>query len=150
MILKNLLLLIMATINNSWVFYIIKNQHYTYAGVSPKPFKRLRQHNGEIKGGAKYTTSKGPGWQHICIVEGFDNKIQAMQFEWAVKHEPPRNSGGIYSRLRKLIAVCNKDKWTSNSQNAIDIPLIINWIDKPIDISYSFTGNITETYNEFL
>ena len=38
-----------------WYFYIIKNNNFTYAGVSPYPERRLRQHNGEISGGAKYT-----------------------------------------------------------------------------------------------
>ena len=28
-----------------WYFYIIKNNNYTYAGVSPDPNRRLRQHN---------------------------------------------------------------------------------------------------------
>ena len=48
-------------------------------GVSPDPIRRLRQHNGEIKGGAKYTTSKGCGWKHICLISGFEDKIQAMR-----------------------------------------------------------------------
>ena len=28
-----------------WIFYIISNNNYTYAGVSPDPERRLRQHN---------------------------------------------------------------------------------------------------------
>ena len=35
------------------VFLYYKNNNCTYAGVSPDPVKRLRKHNGEIKG-AKY------------------------------------------------------------------------------------------------
>ena len=57
-----------------WIFYIIKNGNSTYAGVSPDPVRRLRQHNGEIKGGAKYTRSKGPGWGYVCFVK--DSKIK--------------------------------------------------------------------------
>ena len=57
--------------DKKWVFYIIHNRGATYAGVSPDPVRRLRQHNGEIVGGAKYTTGKGPGWEHICLVRGF-------------------------------------------------------------------------------
>ena len=49
-------------LENNWVFYIIQNKQFTYAGVSPDPIRRLRKHNGEISGGAKYTLSKGPGW----------------------------------------------------------------------------------------
>lgn len=116
--------------NEPWTFYIIQNKNFTYAGVSPDPTRRLRQHNGEIVGGAKYTTSKGPGWRHICLVNGFRNKIEAMQFEWAVKHMPPRNAGGILNRIHKLYLTCCKDKWTSKSPNACDVPLTIYWNEK--------------------
>ena len=134
---------------SEWVFYLIKNNNYTYAGVSPDPIRRLRQHNGEIKGGAKYTTSKGPGWTHICLVKGFQDKIQSMQFEWAVKHAPPRNAGGIINRTQKLISVCSKERWTSNAPLAKDIPLEICWIDKPncniINLPHYITQNYLET-----
>ena len=110
-----------------WQFYLIKNGPYTYAGVSPDPEKRLRKHNGEISGGAKYTTGKGPGWMHICLVKGFPTKIEALQFEWAVKHAPPRNVGGIKSRVTKLYNTLCKEKWTSKSPLAETIPLIIEW-----------------------
>ena len=43
---------------DEWVYYIIENKKDTYVGVSNNAEKRLRAHNGEIKGGAKYTTSK--------------------------------------------------------------------------------------------
>lgn len=114
--------------DKKWYFYLIYNNNYTYAGVSPEPERRLRQHNGEICGGAKYTTSKGPGWKHLCIINGFQNKIQSMQFEWAVKHVPPRNAGGIKNRIQKLFSILNKDKWTSKSPNANTVPLNIRWM----------------------
>ena len=113
--------------DNNWVFYIIQNKNYTYAGVSPTPIKRLRQHNSEIKGGAKYTTSKGEGWEHICLVKGFNNKIEALQFEWAVKHAPPRNKGGIESRIKKLFDIINKERWTSNGPLANEVKLNIHF-----------------------
>ena len=110
-----------------WFFYIIQNGKFTYAGVSPDPVQRLRKHNGEIKGGAKYTTSKGAGWKHVCIVSGFQTKIQALQFEWAVKHHPPRNLGGITMRLKKLKEVMAKERWTSKSPLASTVPLTVTY-----------------------
>jgi predicted GIY-YIG superfamily endonuclease len=119
-----------------WVFYIIQNRGCTYAGVSPDPVKRLRKHNGEIGGGAKYTLSKGPGWTHVCLVHGFQTKIQALQFEWAVKHVPPRNEGGLINRLKKLYTVLHKANWTSKSPNASGVPLLLEWkIQVPPDIA---------------
>ena len=113
-----------------WFFYIIQNKNCTYAGVSPDPIRRLRQHNGEIKGGAKYTISKGPGWKHVCIVSGFQTKIQSMQFEWAVKHQKPRNVGGIDARLKKLNEVMLKERWTSKSPLSADVHLKVNYIEE--------------------
>lgn len=114
-------------IEDNWVFYIIHNNGSTYAGVSPDPVKRLRKHNGEICGGAKYTLSKGSGWEHICLISGFKTKIQALQFEWASKHVPPRNAGGIINRVKKLYILLNKSKWTSKSPDANLIPLTVVW-----------------------
>ena len=128
-----------------WFFYLIKNNNYTYAGVSPTPDKRLRQHNGEIKGGAKYTTSKGPGWEHICLIGGFQDKIQSMQFEWAVKHVPPRDAGGVENRIKKMLIVCNKERWTSKAPLAKDVPLTIYW-KSDIDTSVVLPEYIKEIY----
>ncbi len=112
---------------SDWKFYIIENNGYTYAGVSPDPTRRLRQHNGEIKGGAKYTTGKGSGWRHICLIRGFENKIQAMQFEWAVKHVVPRNLGGLKNRMSKVYRVLCAERWTSKSPLASEVDLEIDW-----------------------
>ena len=112
---------------DNWSCYIIENKGYTYVGVSNNVKKRLRAHNGEIKGGAKYTTSKGSGWKHICVIHGFPTKIESMQFEWAVKHVAPRNAGGIENRIKKLYTVLNKDRWTSKSPDANTVPLTVEW-----------------------
>ena len=125
-------------IMDEWSCYIIENNRYTYVGVSNNVEKRLRAHNGEIKGGAKYTTSKGKGWKHICIIRGFPTKIESMQFEWALKHVPPKNAGGIKNRIKKLILLLHKEKWTSKAPLSETMPLTIEWIDnihRPTDIN---------------
>jgi predicted GIY-YIG superfamily endonuclease len=132
---------------SDWKFYIIENNGFTYAGVSPDPKRRLRQHNGEIKGGAKYTTGKGCGWQHICLISGFKDKIQAMQFEWAVKHVAPRNAGGLNMRIKKLYHVLKSTRWTSKSPLASEIPLIIEWkINK--DIIHNIDNQVPTYINQ--
>ena len=114
---------------DKWSCYIIENKGYTYVGVSNNVKKRLRAHNGEIKGGAKYTTSKGSGWKHICVIHGFPTKIESMQFEWALKHVPPRNAGGIKNRIKKLQILLHKENWTSKSPLSETMPLSIEWVD---------------------
>jgi predicted GIY-YIG superfamily endonuclease len=114
-----------------WIFYLIQNLPSggcTYAGVSPTPMQRLRRHNGEISGGAKYTTSKTPGgWSHVCLVHGFQSSQQALQFEWAVKHVAPRSTAGLFARLKKLHTVLCKERWTSKAPLASTVPLVVEW-----------------------
>ena len=112
--------------NKEWFFYIIYNNNFTYAGVSPDPKRRLKQHNGEMSGGAKYTTSKGT--------------------EWAVKHVPPINSGGIKNRINKLFFVLNKDKWTSKAPLASNIPLNILWMNNE-KTNHHLPDYITQKFN---
>tara|TARA_B100001093_G_C26222181_1_gene756629 strand:- start:78 stop:482 length:405 start_codon:yes stop_codon:yes gene_type:complete len=131
---------------SSWIFYIIKNDNCTYAGVSPDPIRRLRQHNGEIKGGAKYTTSKGAGWKHVCLVKGFQDKIQCMQFEWAVKHVVPRNAGGLVNRISKLYTVLNKAQWTSKSPLAETVSLELEWHIDKISNKHTLPKHVIETF----
>ena len=59
----------------------------TYIGYTTNPIRRLRQHNGELKsGGARRTARNGRPWQFVAIIDGFEDKVTAMQFEWAWHH----------------------------------------------------------------
>ena len=53
-----------------------------------------------------------------------------MQFEWALKHVPPRNAGGIKNRIKKLQILLHKENWTSKSPLSETMPLVIEWIDQ--------------------
>ena len=57
----------------------------TYIGCTNDLNRRLRQHNGEITGGAK-RTSIGRPWQMICYFTGFIDRHSALSFEWYLHH----------------------------------------------------------------
>ena len=117
------------TNNEKWIVYIIYNKNCSYVGATPDPIKRIKKHNQELPGGAKYTRSKGPNWKYICQIHGFKNKIDALKFEWAIKHCPPKKDKGIYNRLLKLEKVLNKEYWTSKSPSSINYELKLIWYE---------------------
>ena len=74
--------------NNFFVYLLESTNHNTYVGATVNLDHRLRQHNGEIKGGAVATTrkvKKGETWTRVCHVEGFPTWSEALKFEWAWK-----------------------------------------------------------------
>ena len=99
-----------------YVVYLLKCENYSYVGMTNDIFKRLRQHNGEIKGGARYT-SKRKGWYPVLIIDGFQDMKSAMQCEWRLK----RGKKGVIGRIKYLNDFLNNNEcWTSNSDNIKD------------------------------
>ena len=73
-----------------WYCYILRNKleqfkHNTYNGSTNNPVRRLRQHNEEIKGGAKATHGKGGAWEICAMLSGFPDHINALSCEWRMK-----------------------------------------------------------------
>ena len=73
-----------------WYCYILRNKleqykNNTYNGSTNNPIRRLRQHNEEIKGGAKATHGKGCGWEYMVIFSGFPDHINCLSCEWRMK-----------------------------------------------------------------
>ena len=73
-----------------WFCYFIEcSDKNTYIGATVDVDRRLRQHNSEIKGGARRTTSRSAGglkWHRILYVSGFSSSQEALKFEWRLKY----------------------------------------------------------------
>lgn len=70
--------------------YIVKcNDGTLYTGITNDLERRLRQHNGEMWGGAKYTHSRGP--VELVYVEKFPTRKEATKREWEIKHTLDHN-----------------------------------------------------------
>ena len=65
----------------------------TYIGYTVDVEKRLGQHNGKTKGGAKST--RGKQWKVVRTLGPFEDKSLAMKIEWAWKRKK-----GYQSRLK--------------------------------------------------
>jgi predicted GIY-YIG superfamily endonuclease len=93
---------------------INENSRKTYVGATVDLKHRLRQHNGEIKGGAKYT--QNDKWTVAFTVEGFDNYNELLKFEWKLKKDSRKyNKGALQNRILGLIDLCNSGKSTKSS-----------------------------------
>jgi len=73
----------------SFVYFLESEDSCTYIGATKNLDRRLKQHLGFIKGGAKATLKKinqGFTWKRICYVSGFPSWSAALQFEWKWKY----------------------------------------------------------------
>ncbi|KAL6905645.1 hypothetical protein ACP4OV_003246 [Aristida adscensionis] len=83
-----------ASSSSPWCVYLIASSRIprTYVGVTTEFPRRLRQHNGELKGGAKAACAGRP-WNLACLVEGFVDRSE--DFEAVYVTIPKRGSGNM-------------------------------------------------------
>lgn len=114
---------------NNYFCYLITSDNLTYIGMTNNIKRRIRQHNGLIKGGARYTKKK-KNWFFLFIVGTFENKSEAMKFEWQWKRSLSKISSsanlnttkkrkqwkkiknhGLTNRIKRLIELLLTPKW---------------------------------------
>lgn len=70
-----------------WVVYMLVNQRgHTYVGITTDVHRRIRQHNGEIGGGAKATHDRGT-WRLLHLEPGYLNRSAAQSREYRLKKD---------------------------------------------------------------
>lgn len=57
-----------------------------YTGITTDMERRLRQHNGELVGGAKYTSARKPS-SLLCISVPLSSRSEASKLEYKVKKQ---------------------------------------------------------------
>jgi len=104
--------------------YILYNDtnNATYNGYTNNFERRIRQHNGLIKGGAKVTTAQvnrnNVQWKPLVIVECVDleDKRRALSLEWSIKYpdnKRPRSKcyNGPIGRVHGLVDALRNPKF---------------------------------------
>jgi structure-specific endonuclease subunit SLX1 len=85
---------------SSWFCYMLQSVDgaRTYVGATVNPDRRLRQHNGEICGGARAT--HGRVWRRVYLIGGFAGERPALRFEWRWKWLTRQAPGDSYMERR--------------------------------------------------
>ena len=127
-----------------WFAYIIySDDGHTYNGMTNNLERRLRQHNGQISGGAKATRSHS-NWKYFAYIEGFKTKNNCLSCEWRIKHpdnKKHKNKSffGIAGRLKTLNLILKLDKWTEKCDiNNADCQYILHINKQYIDLLEKF------------
>ena len=118
-----------------FVYLLESTNHTTYIGATVDLDHRLRQHNGEIKGGAVATTrkvNKGETWKRVCHIEGFPTWSECLKFEWAWKFYSRKLSKKLFPldrRKKALETLLCLEKPTSKAvpYNEWETPIKVVW-----------------------
>jgi len=108
----------------------------TYNGFTTNPIRRLRQHNQEIKGGAKFTKKHGnKDWQMFVLIGGFPDSQNALQCEWRIKHPDCKRRISLkymspIGRINGLNEILKSEQWTSFTTIPSNTLILTIWITK--------------------
>lgn len=114
--------------------YVLKSARYNriYIGYTVDFPHRLRQHNGEIAGGAKKTRKWRP-WGPICVIRGFEDSSTALRFEYRLQHSKPRRRAGedsVIFSVNSLTNLITRGDGSVKENNKRPWPVLeITWYD---------------------
>lgn len=121
------------------VVYLLRCGARTYVGATLHLERRLRQHNGELAGGARQTARACGAWSVACTVTGFRSFQEALKFEFAWRREGRREgrrregcrrARGVPGRRAALEALTARERWSSTSPPAAEVPLAVSWAEE--------------------
>jgi len=92
-----------------------------YVGYTVDFTRRLRQHNGELVGGAKKTEGGRP-WEPICHIKGFYDKSSALRFEYRIQHSKKPRPNCI-SNISIIL-----DNLIKSGDGVLEWPVNIIWL----------------------
>lgn len=144
--------------------YILFNNidNRTYVGYTNNPKRRIRQHNGELKGGAVYTTNAkkhsrhSMTWSFLALVMSSDmefTKNVALSAEWHIKRvkKGGQRMFGTLGRLQSLYEILQRHEKFENYMFTVYINQdFVNYFEnlfettKPIE----FVSSIDEIINK--
>jgi predicted GIY-YIG superfamily endonuclease len=117
---------------------VTPDQRFTYVGATKNLTRRLRQHNGEITGGAKYT-KRSKSWRVLFYLEGFADSSEGwretLSCEWHLKHVSRYRKGTspVARRERNVTTLLKRQRWAHLKKIVPSQQMGISWSDESAD-----------------
>lgn len=89
-----------------YIYMLLCSDDSLYTGITPNLQRRMRQHTGQLKGGARYTALRPP--KEIAAVWTAPDRSAASKAEYAIKHLTPNQKRLLAAqpeRLYELLAI---------------------------------------------
>ena len=85
-----------------WIIYLLESGDKSlYCGITNDIDRRLKQHNGDINGGAKYTRSRKP--LKIVYQENAISRAEALKREITIKRMSKKSKKNLISNNYKKL-----------------------------------------------
>lgn len=129
----------------------------TYVGYTVDPDRRIRQHNGLIKGGAKFTTRHATKtcdpnhWRFLITVHSPTfTHCTALSYEWSLKHpdnKRPQSFRTPEARIKALPLVFNNPKFAHLGTFTVCIRTEVDAHIKLLQDTLSGLANVQLVFN---
>jgi predicted GIY-YIG superfamily endonuclease len=125
---------------------------YTYNGYTNNKKRRIRQHNQEIKGGAKYTTKKQSftkdkyHWKYILSISSDDQRFdyrKALSMEWFIKNPTSKRTRCKRTPINRIDSLTHVFKNKKFEDIHFDLYMHQECFFEPIRKSLEETNNVT-------
>lgn len=125
--------------NHASIVYCLRAGTHSYVGLTNNIHRRLRQHNGELKGGARYTRMHRPHgerWRLYFIVSGFERRRHAAQLEDTLHGNVtlpksivnPFGTGSAARRAWQLFWAFQAERFSKHAPHTASVaPLTVYW-----------------------
>lgn len=127
-------------LHSNIVYCLSNGGTHSYVGVTHNMTRRLRQHNGEIRGGARYTTNiktqTGRPWTLAFIITGLPDRGEALRLEWRLHRRlsavsnaarNPFGPAAIDRRAWQLQKALQMERVTASATPTAQLTLRIFW-----------------------
>ena len=91
-----------------YVYMLLCKDDSLYTGITPNLQQRMRQHTGQLKGGAKYTALRPP--KEIAAVWTASDRSIASKAEYAIKHLSAEQKRLLAAEPHRLNELLGKDE----------------------------------------